>query len=459
MASARRADNAPHTPHTVTLKAVLKKSPSQLSSEEKSFLQESWDVLNDDIRAKFAEVAPEEPENGGDEPEKLDDAAVEKMLSEKTKGIIESQAEAIGVRIGKRVADAVEKARERGIDTGDQSKKEANESVRKFMIALKTGDFATARSLGMKAVDSTSDGSGADAGLTIPEPLANEIIRIGSTGYGRARELFAYHRLTQGNSRKVTALGSALSMFWTDEGGEKQSTQPTFDIVTLTLKKLAAIIPFTDEVLEDSGIDLVGLVAQLVREATDKEVDTQFFMGDGTVWTGIFRDTSIPATELATDVTAAGLRPEDIIALADNTPLGVNGRYAMHRTVLSKIRTLRQNADGTGDYLYNPLGGGAFGTINNAPVELLEAAPTYASATATGANLPIMMFGDFKRGVAYGEKSDIRFKLLDQATITDVDGTTTINLAQQDMTALRAVQRVGMKVTLPSAMRRLVTGD
>jgi HK97 family phage major capsid protein len=70
-----------------------------------------------------------------------------------------------------------------------------------------------------------------------------------------------------------------------------------------------------------------------------------------------------------------------------------------------------------------------------------------------------MMFGDFKRGVAYGEKSGILFKNLDQATITDVDGETSINLAEQDMVAIRAVQRVGMKVTLPAAMRRLVTGD
>lgn len=443
----------------MNLKALLKKNPSELSEAEKAFVKSNigtlWDVMNNDLQATWKDFAPEEEEG-------LDEKSLAELIGKASRENIDATVDEITKGLLERFKGNLASARVDAVSADEQKKadlKEKNTITRNFLHALMANDVKTLKELGMKAIDTTEDGSGADAGFTIPEPLANEVIRISQSGYGRARELFAYNLLSQGNTKRITALGSVISVFWTDEGEKKQSSQPGFDIVTLALKKLAVIVPMTEEVVEDSGVDLTALVAQLIREAIDKEVDLQFFMGDGTVWTGIFNDTTIPTTELAANITITGLRPEDIIGLADNTPLSVNGRYLMSRTVLTRVRTLRQNADGTGEYMYNPLAGDStWGTLNGFPVELVEAAPSYTSATTDG-NKPIMMFGDFKRGVAYGEKSDIKFKLLDQATITDTDGETVINLAEQDMIAIRAVQRVGMKVTLPTAMRRLVTGD
>lgn len=452
------------------LKLILAKDPATLTDEEKAIVAKHWDILNDDIRAdfksceKFVKSADEDDEEDEGDEEGIDEKALKGLISESTREHVNKTADSIAKQLVDRFAENMADQRKAAVETGGKNankNKENDETTRKFLRALMAGDSKTVRELGMKAIDTSDDGSGADAGYLIPEPLANEVIRLESVGYGRARELFAYNLLTNGNTKRVTALGSTLSVFWVDEGEKKPSSQPSFSIVTLALKKLVTIVPMTEEAVEDAGIDLTGLVAQLIREAIDKEVDLQFFNGDGTVWTGIFNDTSIPTNELGSDEDIDDLTPDDIIKLADDTPLGVDGRYLMHRTVLTKVRTLRQNSDGTGDYLYNPLAGdGAWGTLNGYPVELVEAAPTRASATGTATpNLPIMMFGDFKRGVAYGEKSDVRLKLLDQATITDTDGETVINLAEQDMIALRAVQRVGMKVTLPTAMRRLVTGD
>lgn len=440
------------------LKKILAKDPATLTDEEKSIVAKHWDLLNEDLRAKFAickDAAADEDE------EELDEKGLKDLISKSTRDEVERSVDEITKGIVDRFKTNFEASRKEAIETGaKKGNKENDEVTRKFLRALMSNDVKTLKEVGMKAIDTTDDGSGADAGFLIPEPLANEVIRLESVGYGKARELFAYNLLTQGNTKRVTALGSTLSVFWVDEGEKKPSSQPTFSIVTLALKKLVTIVPMTEESVEDAGVDLTGLVAQLIREAIDKEVDLQFFMGDGTVWTGIFNDTSIPTDELTANDDGADVRPEDIIALADNTPLGVNGKYIMHRTWLSRIRTLRQNDDNTGEYIYNPLGGGDFGTLNGWPVELIEAAPTYAETLGTETpNLPIMMFGDFKRGVAYGEKSEVRLKMLDQATITDTDGETVINLAEQDMIALRAVQRVGFKVTLPTAMRRLVTGD
>lgn len=440
-----------------TLKEILGMKAEELNDEQKALVTSNWDILNDGFRETFKAFAPKSEDGEG-----LDEKGLKDLISKTNKADIDARIDEITKGIVDKFQTNLEAARkEAGVGSDvKKSVKENNEITRKFLRALMSNDVKTLKDIGMKAIDTTDDGSGADAGFLIPEPLALEVIRLESVGYGRARELFAYNLLTQGNTKRVTALGSTLSVFWVDEGEKKPSSQPTFSIVTLALKKLVTIVPMTEEVVEDSAVDLTTLVAQLIREAIDKEVDLQFLNGDGTVWTGIFNDTTIPTNELAANADIDDLRPEDVIALADDTPQGVSGRYLMHRTVLSKVRTLRMNADGTGDYIFNPLGGGDFGTLNGYPVELAEAAPTKASAVdAAGGNHPIMMFGDFKRGVAYGEKSEVRLKMLDQATITDTDGETILNLAEQDMIALRAVQRVGFKVTLPTAMRRLVTGD
>lgn len=454
----------------LTLRKALEMTAADVakSAEAKLVIQKNWDLLNEDLRAKFKDVEPEDTdgEDDGEEGKGIDAETLKGLIDQSTRDNIAKTADAIATELVKGISDRIVAIRKDAIDNpskptrGVTKNKDNDEITRQFILALKAGDTKTVKSLGMKAIDTTEDGSGSDAGYTIPEVLMNEVLRLESVGYGRARQLFAYHLINTGDSRKITALGSTISTFWLDEGEKISSSKPTFSIVTLSLKKLGVIVPMTQEIVDDTGIDLTGLVAQLIREAIDMEVDLQFFQGDGTVWTGIFNDTTIPTTKLADNDDVEDLRPEDILKLADDTSLAVNGKYHMHRTVLSKIRTLRQNDDGTGDYLYNPLGGGEFGTINGRAVELIEAAPTKASAEGTATpNLPIMIYGDLKRGVAYGEKGDVRLKLLDQATITDDDGETVINLAEQDMIGIRAIQRVGMKVTLKSAMRRLVTGD
>lgn len=444
------------------LKTVLSKEAKDLTADEKSFVGDNWDLLNDDLRAKFADAKPADEADADTDAAELDEKALKNLISTATKKTLEEKAEAIALTFAKAFGDKIDAARAKfAVDgTASETKNKANDEItRRFVKALISKDYATLKELSPSNAKALNVADQDDGGYLVPEPLANEIIRIAQTGYGLARQEFAYNLLTQGNSKRITALGSALSVYWVDEGEKKPASQPTFSLVTLALKKLVVIVPMTEEVVEDAGVDLTALVAQLIREAVDKEVDLQFFNGDGTVFTGLLNDTTIPSDVLAATKFASTVRPEDVIGLADNTPLSVNGKYYMHRTMLTKLRTLRQNADGTGDYLYNPLGAGAEGngTLNGHAVVLSEAFPTLTEANA--ADKPIMLYGDLKRGVAYGEKSDVKLKLLDQATITDVDGTTVINLAEQDMLALRAVQRVGMKVTLASAMNRLISGS
>jgi HK97 family phage major capsid protein len=142
------------------------------------------------------------------------------------------------------------------------------------------------------------------------------------------------------------------------------------------------------------------------------------------------------------------LTADDLLDMIDATPSGaLNGaKFYFHRTILSIIRKIKDN---DGNYIYQQPANGLPGTIWNYPYETSDAFPT-ASAVTDGDQY--VLFGNLKQGAVFGDKQQLRVKLLDQATITDTDGSTVINLAEQDMVALRIVERVGYVVALPTAL-------
>lgn len=379
-------------------------------------------------------------------PEDIDDAAVKALI---TKSISE-KIDGMATEIANKFMAGVANQRAKAIDTGVKAKDENRDVTRSFMKALFAGDHTTLKAL------STSTGDTPKAGYTIPTELMNEVLRVAADQYGLARKDMRYLPFSgPGNSRTIPALGTSVSVYWTDEGEKKTSTEPGFALVTQTLKKLAAIVPFTDEILEDSQINLTQLVSELFAEAVAKEEDLQFFNGNGSVWTGILNNTNVNIENLAgTD--PAAVTVEDLQAVIDATPSGAlsGAKWYMHRTVLSKLRLLRENNDGTGAFIFTPASQGNPSQILGYPVELSEAFP---AATVTGTDKPFIMFGNLKQAAIFGDKRQLQVKVLTEASITDTDGSTAINLAEQDMTAIRVVERVGYVLALPKAVTVLKT--
>jgi hypothetical protein len=64
--------------------------------------------------------------------------------------------------------------------------------------------------------------------------------------------------------------------------------------------------------------------------------------------------------------------------------------------------------------------------------------------------------GDFEQAML-GIRSDMRFKILTEATLYNPDGSVLIQLAQQDAVALRVVMRVGYQIKNPPT--RMNTND
>lgn len=417
------------------LKEILAKDSASLNDAEKAFLREHASELSAEDKEKFADALEEGVE--------ID--AVVKTLSDK----FQKKAEEIADGLVSKFSESIETARAKALggDGLEKKDKKADDKTREFLKALFAGDKARAKAL--TTSDSGSSPDDAQAGLLVPEELRAEVLRIAEDQYGIARrEMFYLPFSGPGNTRKIPALGTSVSVFWTGETAKKTSTQPKFSIVEQTLKKLAAIVPMSEEILEDSAINLTQLVGALFAEAVAKEEDLQFFAGTGSPWTGILNNGSVNVVhqEVAGGITK--LSADDLLSMIDATPAGaLNGaKFYMHRTVLSVIRKLK---DTNKQYIFQNPGGSQPATIWNYPFELVEAMPK-ASDVEIGD--PYIIFGNLKQGCVFGDKQQLRVKLLEEATITDTDGQTEINLAEQDMVALRIVERVGYVVALPAAI-------
>lgn len=434
------------------LKEILAKNPSDLTDSDKAYLAAHSDVLTDEQRVKFAVEADEDEDEDEDETETkgLDVSSVRKLINgslEDSQKKFEERMEKKMEDIATKFLDGVEKSRAKASDTTTKKDEKADDVTRRFIKALIAGDRVTAKALTTTNPASDSpDDSG--AGLLIPTELMTEVLRL-KEEYGVARREMRYLPFGgPGNTRTIPALGSSVSINWTGEGARKKSSQPKFSLVTQTLKKLTGMCPLTEEILEDTALPLTPLIAELFAEAITAEEDAQFFAGDGTVWTGILNNGSVTKVQ-QTSGGVTNITADDLLDLKNAVPASVRkaGKYYLHSTVLAYVQKLK----GTDDhYIWKESPSESQpGTIWGRPYELVDSMP---DATEVVNGDKYVIYGDLKKGCIYGDKGAIRVKLLEEATITDTDDETNLNLAEQDMVAMRVSQRVGFVVAVPPAI-------
>jgi HK97 family phage major capsid protein len=448
---------------------------SGLTDDENALLKQNVSLLSPVQRDRYQKEVAAEPEGDEDDEtdedeedekkededeESLDEKGLKEMISKSVSDEISSKVNSMADQLVAKFVKGAKSQRQRALNGGTKTVDPLHNETRNFLKALVGKDYATLKTIQQgireKATFNSTDDSDARGGYLVPDELRAEVLRIAETMYGVARREFLYLPFTgPGNSRKIPTLASSVTVFWTDESAVKGGTNPTFGIVTQTLKKLAAIVPLTEELIEDSAVNITQLVAQLFAEAVAKEEDTQFFMGTGSPWTGLLNNGSINIVNLGAGEGFADVTADDLLDMIDETPAGAlaGAKFYLHRHMLSVIRKLKDVT--SGQYIYQRPGEGLPGTIWDYPYVLVEAFPTN---TTTGLNKPLLGFGNLKLAAVFGDKQQIRVKLLDQATITDGDGSTVINLAEQDMIALRMEERVGYVVAIPTAFTVLKTG-
>lgn len=253
------------------------------------------------------------------------------------------------------------------------------------------------------------------------------------------------------NQTRMRVLDFLPTAYWVNgDTGMKQTTRQAWDNVFINAGELAVIVPISDAVLSDAEFDIFGEVTPRVMEAIGQKVDAAVIFGDNrpAEW-GL--DIISRARQAGNNVSPATgkdyydliLGENGVFAKVEDDGYGVTGALAP-MNFKSKLRGLR---DTTGQPIFKS-------NMQDVARYSLDGAPiTFPENGAFYANIAQLAVGDFSQAV-YSIRQDITVKILDQGVIQDPDTKEIIyNLAQQDMTALRIVFRMGW--ALPNPATRL----
>ena len=305
--------------------------------------------------------------------------------------------------------------------------------LKAFFKAVIERDVTVAKAL--------SEGTDSAGGYLVPEEFLAKVLDI-AKDVGYIRKLGTVVTMKR-DTLNIPVLSAKPSVSWVGEAGTINPAQPTFGQAALVAKKAGIIVPITSELLEDSGVDLINLLAKIFAEAFAEGEDDQAFTGDGTVFTGVLSDTNVNTVTMTSGKTSfSDVTADDLINLVAAVPsrAAMNGRFVMHRTILAKIKTLK---DGNGTYLFDPKDR----TIWGYPVITSDVMP---SLSETAADTPFIIFGDLSY-IYLGDRKQMSVALADQATIGSD------NLFEKDMIAVRAIERIAINVAMPNAFAVLKT--
>ncbi|MDR9786840.1 MAG: phage major capsid protein [Peptococcaceae bacterium MAG4] len=241
----------------------------------------------------------------------------------------------------------------------------------------------------------------------------------------------AYPRRTGGSGAAMVSEGQAITPY-----------ELTFDQVTLTPHKAAALVEVSNELLQDEAVDLAGYLAQHFRDEIGELIEGQYWNGNGTApnLQGILTAVDDEGEPLIKRIETKGasVTADDVLALWAALPAKYrkNAVFVCNSAMEAVLRKLK---DADGRYLMvQDLATGLGNTLLGRPLVLAESFPGDIEA-----GKDVLMVGDFKRGIYIADKAGI-----------DIQRNDSIGF-NKDTVAFRAIFRTDIAIAWPDAMRIL----
>ena len=243
--------------------------------------------------------------------------------------------------------------------------------------------------------------------------------------------------------QRQPVLDTLPDAYWVGaSGGMKQTSGQAWRGITMTAEELAVIVPIPDDIMADSSFDLTAEIAPRIAEAIGKKVDQAALFGvdKPDSWPTAIIPSAIAAGNSVAHGTGKDLGV-DVASLAEKIAkqgFGING-FASRPGLQWMLNALRNT---NGDPIYTT------SLPGDTPTGLYGYPLNEVSNGAWNAETAELLMADWTKFVC-GVRQDITYKVLTEAVITDDAGAVILNLAQQDMTALRVVFRVGFQCAIP----------
>lgn len=267
--------------------------------------------------------------------------------------------------------------------------------------AQKANDLAIVKNYSTKAQVEYDNTLG---GYTVPPEFVAQLLYM-TEPYGTARKLANVRRMSRDVQQYPRKTGIP-GMTWVGESQTVTAQNNTYDLVELVAKKMMTLMSASNELLEDSAINIADDIASSVREAYDISVDQAYFNGDGTATYGGFTGlkNALPAGAYinGSGGTWASLTTADhnkLIGSVENVSPGrlafVGSRQYYHQ-VCMRLEKAPSQFKGLIE------GPAADGSFLGFPFYFSQVLPTSTAATQKS-----VYFGDFVGASMIGERRDL----------------------------------------------------
>lgn len=237
----------------------------------------------------------------------------------------------------------------------------------------------------------------------------------------------------------IPTLATDAAGGWVTEIAARDEDEPTFGQIEIDVHEHAVIIPISRQLLEDSIIDLSGLLADRIAIKFAQAENTAFVKGTGTgqpqgLLAAANTYTSVTAKPDASDLLAK------IVELYYTlpTPYAQSATWGMTRATMGKIRAAADLADSRTGIWSDGLADGTPARLLGAPVTEFPDMDDFAASKT------VAVFGDFSN-----------YQIVDRVGLDimrdDYTG------ADNGIVKFRARRRVGGKLLLADAFRTLKT--
>lgn len=242
--------------------------------------------------------------------------------------------------------------------------------------------------------------------------------------------------------RKGVEVGALTDAYFVGEGQKIGTAKVQAKSYILEARKLAVILPVTDEVLNYTWTDYFESIKDKIVDLFNKKIDGAAFLG---LYGNPFGTNVLASAKAASNVVSGDITLDNIYAVED-TPEKEPNAFVGHRTINRTLRSIRDNVNGGQHIFEKPANPNATGELDGLPYAQLQLQDGQSYPAGT------LITGNFN-GLVYGipNGTNLRLKIADQATLSKVqnDGTLDsgdVHLFEQDMQALRAIFEIAVAI-------------
>ncbi|CAN5541781.1 hypothetical protein BH10BAC5_BH10BAC5_05970 [soil metagenome] len=287
------------------------------------------------------------------------------------------------------------------------------------------------------------EGISADGGYLVPIEFEAQVVKL-LIDHGVFRRNCTVAGM---NSKTLTKprLLTGVSATFTSEASEGGQSNPTFEQITWTRKKLDVTTGLSRELIEDSGVDIMSELSQIVANAMAQKEDEQGFKGNGSPITGVFNASGVQSIVLsgANPNTLTYSKLAGVITAIRSVGLK-DAKWYMHRSILGLILNL---TDGSGTQIFDPAVFLATKNLLGYPVELSEELNDSSSVSGK----PVIFFGNLKHSVLR-ERKGLYMRMSDTASVGGASA------FEQDLIYVKTSESFDIQHEITDVYCKVITG-